>query len=149
MIIISFLLDGFVSLLVKNMIPLLTLTSIVISTYYIKENNLLKMVTIIGILYDVVYTDTIIINAILFFFLTLLTLSLNEKFNKNLLNLILINILIIIIYMSLSYFILVIYRYLSFDYKYFFISILKCLLINTIYVVILYMILKHKKVKFT
>ena len=148
MIILSFFLDGLISNYLNNLIPLFTLTSIVISSYYKKEDNLIKESIIIGILYDITYTNTVILNSLIFFTLSLLVISLNKRFNKNLPNLLFINTLVIIIYMSITYLLLILYQYLNLNFTYFLMSILNSIIINTIYIVILYIILRYKKVKF-
>lgn len=148
MIFISFFLDGIISLYVNKLIPLFTLTSIIIASYYKKEDRLLKESVIVGILYDVTYTNTVILNSLIFFILTLLVINLNKRFNKNLPNLIFINIFILTIYLITTYLLLVIYQYLYFNISYLFISIFKSVIINTIYVMIIYLILRYKKVKF-
>ena len=114
-----------------------------------KKSLTIKESIIVGILYDVTYTNTVILNAIIFFLISFIAIKFNKRLNKNLPNLIFTNIAIIFIYLTLTYLILVLYQYLSFNAIYFVISILKSLIINTIYVIILYLILRHKKIKFT
>ena len=144
MILISFLLDGILSIYLYKLIPLFTLTSIVIASYYKKADSLIKYTVLIGILYDVVYTNTIILNSIIFFFLSLLLIKLNKKFNKNYFNILFINTIIITLYLVVTYIILVLFNYLNFNIIYMTISILKSLIINNIYISFLYLIM-HKK----
>lgn len=145
MIIVSFLLDGLLSTYIDNFIPLFTLTSLVIASYYYKEDDLIKYSLLIGICYDITYTNTLILNGILFYLLILLVLRLNKKYQQKLITLILINTVIITLYLVISYIILIIFKYLSLDLLYLLLAILKGIITNTIYLLILYFILKHRK----
>lgn len=145
MIIVSFLLDGLLSTYIDNFIPLFTLTSLVIASYYYKEDDLIKYSLLIGICYDITYTNTLILNGILFYLLILLVLRLNKKYQQKLITLILINTVIITLYLVITYIILIIFKYLSFDLLYLLLAILKGTITNTIYLLILYFILKHRK----
>ena len=58
--IISFLLDGILS---NYFSPSFTLLNLLINSCYKDKNYVLKRSLIFGILYDIVYTDTLILNA--------------------------------------------------------------------------------------
>lgn len=139
MIIISFLLDGLLSNFLS--FPLFTLTSLIISSYYKQEETILKYSLIIGVIYDIIYTNTLILNALIFYFIILFVLKIKQN---NFKNMIIIYILSLLIYIIFTYFILVLFRYINFDIIYFLTAILKALIINIIYFLILYFI-KHKK----
>lgn len=146
MIIISFLLEGILSNYIYKFIPLFTLTSIVISSYY-KQNDILKYSVIIGILYDAVYTNTIILNSLLFFFISLFILYFNKNITKNIFNLIILNIIIITIYLIINYLLQIILNNIEFDLYLILKSILKSVITNTIYLFILSIVLRHKLFK--
>ncbi len=145
MIIISFLLEGILSNYIYKFIPLFTLTSIVISSYY-KQNDILKYSIFIGILYDVTYTNTIILNSLIFFFISLLTLYFNKNFKKNIFNLILLNIIVITIYLIITYLLQIILNNVELNLI-IFKTILKSITTNTIYLLIMSIILRHKLYK--
>ena len=68
LVLISLILDGIVSVYTNNtiLIPLFTLTSLVyIYKYYEKKENIYFLIAlIIGILYDSLYTDIILLNSL-------------------------------------------------------------------------------------
>lgn len=134
MIVISFLIDGLFSL--SNF----TIVALIISSYYNK--NVLKYSLIIGILYDVVYTNTLVLNGLIYFLIIQFILKYN---NKNLLNKILLFLIAIFFYSSCTYLILVIMNYIAFNFLYYIQTVLKTLIINLFYYLIL-MILEHKKI---
>jgi len=137
MIIISFFLEGILSKCIYSLIPLFTLTSLVSASYYLKEEKIIKYSLIIGILYDITYTNTIILNGLLFFFLSTITIYFNKNYNKKIINLLLINIIIIILYLLLTYFILILFKYIDFNFIYLITTIFKSIITNTIYILIL------------
>ena len=71
MIILSFLLDGLFSL--SNF----TLVSLIVSSYFNKD--ILKYSLIIGILYDIIYTNTLILNGIIYFFIIEFIINFQNK----------------------------------------------------------------------
>ena len=81
LVLISLILDGIVSVYINNtiLIPLFTLTSLVyIYKYYEKKENIYFLIAlIIGILYDSLYTDIILLNSLVFLFLAVIIKILN------------------------------------------------------------------------
>ena len=146
MIFLSFILDGILSTTISYFMPLCTLTSITISSYYKNKDILLKESIFVGILYDVVYMDTLMFNSVIFFILCLFVFYLNSKLNKNLFNIIIENILIIFLYLIITYVLFNIYKYLNVDIKMFLYNVVRSFLFNSLYIIILYIIV-HKKIK--
>lgn len=146
MIFLSFILDGILSTTISYFMPLCTLTSITISSYYKNKDILLKESIFVGILYDVVYMDTLMFNSVIFFILCLFVFYLNSKLNKNLFNIIIENILIIFLYLIITYALFSIYKYLNVDIKMFLYNVVRSFLFNSLYIIILYIIV-HKKIK--
>ncbi len=146
MIFLSFILDGILSTTISYFMPLCTLTSITISSYYKNKDILLKESIFVGILYDVVYMDTLMFNSVIFFILCLFVFYLNSKLNKNLFNIIIENILIIFLYLIITYALFNIYKYLNVDIKMFLYNVVRSFLFNSLYIIILYIIV-HKKIK--
>ena len=134
MIAISFLLDGLFSL--SNF----TLVSLIVLSYYKKD--ILKYSLILGILYDIVYTNTLILNGVIYFIIIEFTYRFN---NKKLLNQNILFLLGMFFYFTFTYFILIILNYTQFNFIYYLDSVLKFLIINLFYYLLL-MILKHKKI---
>ncbi len=153
-LIISFLLDGvvsnFVSLNTNFFAPLFSLVAITIVYPYFNKNSndYLKTVGVIGILYDFVYTDTMILNLAIFLVLGLLVKYFHSIFNNNIINNIIWLIIIIIIYRLITYLILVLSGYLTFDINVLFKSIYSSLILNVIYCLIVYFLLDYLNYKF-
>ena len=145
-LIISFLLDGVFSNVItihNNMlIPLLSVMSLIIIYPYFKKDDIkyLEYTFIYGLIYDLVYTDTLILNAIIFTFIGLIIIGINIIISNNYLNIALISFLVIISYRIMTYFILVFTRYLEFNINDLLRSITSSLLLNIIYVILMFLI---------
>ena len=145
-LIISFLLDGVFSNVItihNNMlIPLLSVMSLIIIYPYFKKDDIkyLEYIFIYGLIYDLVYTDTLILNAIIFTFIGLIIIGINIIISNNYLNIAIISFLVIISYRIMTYFILVFTRYLEFNINDLLRSITSSLLLNIIYVILMFLI---------
>lgn len=127
MLIISFYLD----LILNNFkfigIPLFTLCYLLL-----KQNKNIYLISFItGLIYDIVYLDTLILNGFLFPIIIYIYNCLRKKNN------ILLIILMIILYQTFIFLILCIVRYIKFDFYKYIIIVLKSLIINILYVIIL------------
>ncbi len=135
MIIVSFLLDGILS----TYFPFcfyFTLTSIVASSLYLKEDTLLKYSLFFGILYDISYTNTLLLNGILFFFISLFLTKIKKK---TLFNMLFINLSIHILYYLIITILFLLYHYSRFDWISV-VQLFESILIDTIYFMILFSI---------
>jgi rod shape-determining protein MreD len=143
-LLISFYLEGIISNLlnINFLIPLFTLVSLIIIYQYLYnlKNDYYKLCFIIGLLYDIAYTDTLFLNACLFLFIGFIITKLNIIITNNTFNVIILSILIINIYRILTFIILILINYIDLNFYNLFISIVNSLIINIIYVVILYKI---------
>lgn len=129
--IIAFLLDGIISRYFM-FFPLLTLISLI----YENKNKYL-LVLIIGILYDIVYTDTLFLNTIIFYLCLFFIEFYFRKMKNNFLNKLLLGFILIIIYRISTYLFLSISNYLTFDFLILIKSILFSL-ISLLYIFIRY-----------
>lgn len=148
-VIVSFLLDSIISNFVgihSNIcIPLFTLTSLVIIfTYYNREKEYFKLCLFIGILYDIVFTNTLFINAGLFLIVGFITKILNYYLSNNVINNTIMLIINIFVYRFIMFSILVLANITNFDFFLFFESFYSSLLLNIIYSVIIYLTLEKK-----
>ena len=135
--ILSFIIDGVISLYIKNIIPFFIILSIVISSYF-KKNDYLSELLVTGILYDVVYTDTIIINALVFYILYIFTIKYNNKMDKSLFNLIILDVILILLYLLILY---LIFNVFKVDYTFYsYINILKSISLNILFLIVFYFI---------
>ncbi len=108
-LLISLLLDGvlnnnlpFISLSLFT--PLLTLISIIVIYPLYKKEDKKYLITIFitGIIYDLLYTNLLFYNGILFLIIGLLNIYINKKFQVNYLTIIIILLLDIVIYILLN-----------------------------------------------
>lgn len=149
-LIISFLLEGVLSNYLPHFLsPLFTLTSLIIIHSLLDDNEkYYKYAFLIGFVYDLFYTDTIIFHALIFLFMAFIISKLNLVLSDNYVNLILITILLIAIYRVVTYLLLVLVSTMSFSLYSLIFSILNSIIINVIYSVILFFILKRLKPKY-
>lgn len=158
-IIISLILDGILSnfLPVINLsyfTPLLTLTSIfIVYPFYIKDEYKYYITSfVVGIIYDLLYTNLLFFNGIIFvliaFVVRIIYKNLNISFLKNILYII----LIIIVYESSTALIFMIFKLVPITLSKVVYKITHSLLLNIIYGELIYLILKiipkkYKKLK--
>jgi cell shape-determining protein MreD len=140
LIIISFIIDGILSKYIPSFISLFSLAPLMLKTLSTKEDILIKWSLIVGIIYDITYTDTLILNGLLFFSLIQLLYQSKFKEEKNFLLMVL---LIYIIYFSAIIMLNLLFQNITF-HTYLFKLFFKSLFINYGYFFILYCINKKK-----
>lgn len=138
MIFISLILDGIFS---KWINPLFTPLALI---FLYKNNDRYLYALLAGFIYDIAYTDTLFLNAIIFVLLLYLVELIFKKITFNFLNVVLISILIIILYRVSIFLILVVISYIDFNLFNLLYGILYSL-INIIFVIIYYFISKKFK----
>lgn len=146
-LIFSFLFESIFSNIIQTnsiLIPLFAITSLVlIYPYFNKKNvNFILVCIILGILYDIVFINSLFINTICFGIIGgFIMLSYNfVKYNIYTANII--NILIIIAYRIISYIMLLSINYISFNSYILFKGIYSSILINILYGIVLYFIIE-------
>ncbi len=150
-LIISILLDGiltnFLPFLVNDLsifTPLLTVVSIfIIYPFYRKhEKKYYIILFIVGIIYDLLYTNLLFFNGILFLVIGLISKFINKNYEVTPLRLIIYIIIIVFFYESITGLILFIFRLVPVTIYKVFYKIIHSLLLNIIYSEILYLIIK-------
>ena len=142
--IISFFLDGILSNLLTYstyLYPLCSLLSLVIIAPYFKKRCIQKYFVysaILGLLYDIVYTETLFLNMVLFFLIAVLIKLIYNLIKNTLLNTYIISLFIIICYRLSNYLIFLLIKYLSFNLKILFDSIINSLLLSFSYILIFF-----------
>ena len=142
--IVSFFLESlvsnFVSINSDLFLPLFTIVALVIIYPYFKKDrsNYYKVAAILGLFYDIVFTDTLILNLFLFLMTAYFIAKMNYMLSNNYFNVALMTVLAIAFYRSISFFVLVIIGYLPFSWFALGRRITTSLLLNVIYAVILY-----------
>ena len=153
LLIISFFLESIFSNIVPThtiFSPLFTLMSIIlIYPYFNKKNSsYYKTCFIIGLFYDLVYTDTIVFNAFLFVLMGLIIVKLNDLFANNYLNSGLMATIVIILYRIITYLFLILTGNINFSLIILFKSIYESLIANIIYIMVMYGITDYLSRKF-
>lgn len=150
-IIISLLLDGlltnYLPFLVNNLslfTPLFTLISISIiyPFYRKKEKEYYSMVFIIGIIYDLCYTNLLFLNAIMFLIIAIVSKYIYKNFEITFFRLIVYTIIIITIYEFIIAGIIGILGLVPITIERIIYKITHSIVLNVIYVEIIYLILK-------
>ena len=149
-IILSFLLDNTISLFINQssiFFPMFTLISlIIIFSYKLKEYRFFILSSVIGLIYDAIFTDTLFLNASLFLISSLGIYIIFKKINYNLFNVVLVSLLLIIFYRIITYFLFILSFSLSFDILALLKGIYSSLIINVLYIILLYFI-RNKEIK--
>lgn len=150
-LVISFLFDNLISFFLNiNLLfnPLLSLVSlIIIFRYYHRkdENKYLITSFVLGLVYDIVCTDTVFLNAGIYLLLSLFIIKFYKIFSYNLLNSAILLIIVIIIYRSITFLVLSNFNFISFNLYHLLQSIYSSLILNLLY--LSFFFLKKKKYK--
>lgn len=149
-IIISFFLDGLISNYTKiNIIDpsylrtIFSVISLVITfKYYDNDKKYLSILIPLGILFDIVYTNTFLLNTFIFFVIYLTLKQLDYTIPNNLLTINIKAIIAIFIYHILSYIILLITHYNPYSINLLFKILSRSIIMTIIYTTISYLIIK-------
>lgn len=157
---LSLIIDGILSNIfpytVNNLslfTPLLTLISIylIYPFYKKKENKYILTIFLTGIIYDLLYTNLIFYNAIIFTIIGIISKYIYKHYEINYLNIIIQIILIVTIYELLNALIIILFNLVPMSISRLFYKITHSLLLNIIYSELLLLIInilpnKYKKV---
>lgn len=157
-IILSFLLDGLISNYLNFTISsisyfttIYTIISFAVSyNYFSNKKKYLLVLLIMGLLFDIVYTNTFPLNVIVFILIGMLVGYLDESLPSNILTINIKSYLSIILYHILSYLILLISHYNSYDLYLLKEILLRSIIMTIIYTTLSYFIIKKinpKKIK--
>ncbi len=157
---LSLILDGILSNIfpytVNNLslfTPLLTLISIylIYPFYKKKENKFILTLFLTGIIYDLLYTNLIFYNAIIFTIIGIISKYIYKHYEINYLNIIIQIVLIVTVYELLNALIIILFNLVPMSITRLFYKITHSLLLNIIYSELLLLIInilpsKYKKV---
>ncbi len=138
LIIISLIFDGLLSSFSNIFIPLFTLSSLVI--IYKKKKNFIWYSLIIGLLYGIIFTNMFLLELISYYLCSIFIVIYFDKMKYNLMNTFLITIINIILYRTINFLILCFSRIIKFNIFLLFKSIYSSILINLIYIAIMYFV---------
>jgi rod shape-determining protein MreD len=151
-LVVSVLLEGILSnfLPINGLLtPLFTLVALIIIYPFFKDNyfDYYKYAFITGIVYDLLYTDTIIFDAIVFCFMVFIITKLCVMLSDNYVNVSIITVLCIIIYRCVTYSLLLLVGNVSWNFMTLLASIYNSLIINIIYCILLFGLTNYLKKK--
>lgn len=150
--IISIALESIVNLYIHNgsyLIPLFSILSLIF-IYPNFKNERVKYFTIsfiFGIIYDLVFTNFYILNAILFLIFSIVIYYYFNKFKYNLLSTIILSIIGIIIYNVLLFLIFNILNYYTYSFLNLIFITKHFVIINIIYSLIVYLLINKTRLK--
>lgn len=144
-LLISFALEGIISNLVLENSVFVCLFSIV-SLFVVyplfngEKTKYLAVAGIYGLIYDIVYTNCPFINTFAFLLTALIVIVVYNYLPINKVTFIFANIFIILFYQSISYLLLCIFDYTSFNDMTFFRGLYSCIISNSTFGVVSYLI---------
>lgn len=145
---LDFLLSNINYSLLSYFYPMITITTIVyLSNFYTNSNrsNYYLLVFLTSIIYDSIFVGNLLITVSSFMAVAILNMFLKRHLRSNLFNNILMLILSIILYEVFILLLLFVVGYKSFEFGMLLYKITHSLLLNTIYIVIMFLVLKPKK----
>ena len=154
--IISFLLDGLISNYVSiNIInpsylrTIYTIVPLVIAyNYFDNDTKYLKILLVLGILFDIVYTNTFLLNIIIFLMIYLIIKKINLFIPNNILTINIKALLSLTVYHVLSYLILLLANYHHYPINILLLILSRSIIMTIIYTTISYLLLKKIYFKF-
>lgn len=146
---IAFYLEGifsnFVSISTKFFNPLFALVTLISIYPFFREKRKYFLVCFgYGVLYDFIYTDTLIFHGFLFICIGYLSYHMHKLFSLNIINIIFITFISIFGYRLLSYILLCLVGGYKFIWIKLFYSIVSSIIINIFFVTILYFFFKPR-----
>lgn len=160
--VISFLLDSLLSNYINTSLIdpsyLRTIYSVIslviIFNYFENKTKYLVITIILGILFDIVYTNTFLLNIVIFYLIYIVLNILDYYISNNLFTINLKSLIAITIYHILSYLILLLVHYNNYDSSLLSLILLRSIIMTIIYTTISYLIIKkiyylkyNKKIK--
>lgn len=123
--------------------PLFSISAIILIYPYFKNKNYYFLVSFMyGICYDILFSEMLFINSLLFLLLAIIINILNSLWNNNLINAILFQIICIFFYQTTMYFLVSIITNIKWNSMVCFSLILNSLLANIIYIIIGYLLVE-------
>ena len=154
-LLISFILEGIVSNLVPTsslFIPLFSIVSLLVTYPLFNENKIKYLIYsgTLGLLYDLVYTNTPFINTFTFVITALIITFICKFITLNKLNLVLIILFILLFNQTINYLLLCLFRYHIFNNATLLEGLYSSLILNVVYSYILYVVIEiiNKKRKY-
>lgn len=158
-VIISFLLDGLLSNYTgfslvdpgwfKTIYSIISL--VIIFNYFDNKKKYLSILVVLGIFFDIVYTNTFILNIVVFLLIYLALSNLDYMMPTNIITINIKSIVCISTYHIITYIILLLSNYNDYSIKLLFLILLKSLIMTIIYTTISYLLINkiydNKRIK--
>lgn len=145
--VLSFLLDGIISKYISTntfFLPLLTIMSLIIIYPYFKEPyKYFRYCSILGILYDIAYANTIFYNFFIFILLGLIITFFYYIFSNRLLNTIVLGLITVLIYKFINYLFILVFKNYNLIFKDLLTNIINSLLLNILFLILGYVLTKY------
>lgn len=137
------LLSSYIPIFINNnnlFIPMFTIISLIIIFPYFNndEYSYLKICALFGLIYDILFTNTLGLNIVLFIIIGFIINFLDGTLSNSLISVIIKMLIVIIIFDSLTYFILLMLDYIDYGILILLKKFLKSLILNFIYIIILH-----------
>ena len=149
--IISILLDGLLTNYLPYQIgnlslftPLLTVVSIfIIYPFYKKKvKNYFIHIFILGIIYDLLYTNLLFFNGVVFMIIGLVSIFINKNYNLGYIRILIYTLIVIVLYESLTSFIFILFNLVPITIDNIIYKITHTIILNIIYMELLFIIIK-------
>lgn len=137
------LLSSYIPIFINNnnlFIPMFTVISLIIIFPYFNNDEIgyLKICALFGLIYDILFTNTLGLNIVLFVIIGFIINFLDGTLSNSLISVIIKMLVVIIVFDSLTYFILLMLDYMDYGIIILLKKLLKSLILNLIYIIILY-----------
>ena len=121
------------------LVPMFSIVSLIIIYPYFEEKmDFIKICLLFGFIYDILFTNTLGLNITLFFTIGYVITFLDDILSNTLFSIIIKMLVIILVYDGLSYFILLLLNYMNYDFNVLLLKYAKSILLNSIYIILLY-----------
>ena len=158
-VIISFLLDGIISNLIpfnlvdpswfKTIYSIISL--VILYNYFDNQKKYLSILIVLGIFFDIVYTNTFILNVVVFLIIYLILSRLDYVITTNIFTINLKSIVCISSYHILTYIILLLSNYNNYSIKLLGLILIRSIIMTIIYTTVSYLLMNkiydNKRIK--
>lgn len=149
-LVLSFILDNFMSNIFPSTLSMVSffttiyiiISFVIIYPYFSNEKKYYILLIVFGILFDILYTSTFVINMVLFFVLGIVIKILNNVFPNNIITTNLISVIVISFYHIISFIILVLFGNIDYEITLLFNIIIRSVIMTIIYTSISYYVMK-------
>lgn len=121
-------------------VPMFTLVSLIIIYPYFNGDifKYSKVCLLFGLIYDILFTNTLGLNITLFFIISYIIVFLDDNLSNSLVSIFIKMIIVIAVFDLLTYLVLMLLNYMNYEFMTLLYKFLKSLFTNSIYITILY-----------